>query len=188
MTFVHRWLPALALTAALAVAAPAAAGEPEPVTTSPPAATAAPGVSEQIDNYLKTSPALELPRDGATGVTSGSEPRKLHGAVDVTVGTGGYRSAYVRADAPLGERATASIVVGETRFGNNYAERFGGRFAPGVRQSLGLGLMFGGAGSGLADCRRVAAGENGAGLRRDPWIEDSRLRTCPAAEAASPPR
>ena len=184
MTSVRFLAPALALTAAFAIAAPASAAEPEAVATSPPAA--APSVSEQIDNYLKTSPALELPRDGATGVTSGSEPRKLHGAVDVTVGTGGYRSAYARADAPLGKSGTASIVVGETRFGNNYAGRFGGRFGPGVQQSLGLGLMFGGAGSGPTDCRRLAAGESG--VRRDPWIEDNRLRACSPAEGSSPPR
>ena len=111
--------PALVVAAALAAAAPTWAAEPEAVATAPAATTGAPpnpDIAAQIDTYLKTSPALVLPRDGPGGVTAGDEPRKIHGLVDVAVGTNGYRSAYVRSDIPVGQTGTLSIAVGESRF------------------------------------------------------------------------
>jgi hypothetical protein len=201
MTQLRRLLPALVLATVFAAGQPALAAEPEAVATAPPAAAPAAGaptaaaasVADQIDNYLKTSPAAELRKDDATGVTPGSEPRKIHGMVDVTVGTGGYRSAYVRSDVPIGATGTASFAFGETHFGNQFGGRFGsqfgGRFAPGVSQSFGLGLRFDDAALDPADCRRrQAIGEDGPGLRYDPRIEGERLRPCPAAGAPTSPQ
>ena len=176
-----RLFPALVLAAAVAASGPVLAAEPEAVATAA-AAGAPPSVAEQIDNYLKTSPVAKLPADGAAGVTSGDEPRKVHGMVDVSVGTGGYRSAYVRTDIPLGQSGTASIAFGETRFGNQFGGRYGGQFAPGARQSFGLGLRFDDAALDPSSLRcRQAAGEDGFGVRRDARIDGDRLGSCPGS-------
>jgi hypothetical protein len=204
MTSTGRMLSALALAAAFAVAGSALAAEPEVVATAaatgaPPSAAevtptagttgAPPSVADQIDTYLKTSPAAKLPSEGAAGVTPGDEPRKIHGMVDVSAGTGGYRSAYVRTDIPIGQNGTASIAFGETQFGNRFGGRYGGQFAPGARQSFALGLRFDDAAldpSGLR-CRQ-AAGEDGLGVRRDPRIGGDRLGSCAGAGMAGYPQ
>ncbi len=185
MTPARRLLPALALAAAFALAGSARAAEPEVVTTGS-ATDAPPSVADQIDTYLKTSPAAKLPSDGAAGVTSGSEPRKIHGMVDVAVGSGGYRSAYVQTEVPVGKNGTASFAFGQTQFGNRYGGQFGGRyggqFAPGARQSFGLGLRFDDAALDPSSLRcREAGGQDGPGVRRDPRIEGERLGSCPGA-------
>lgn len=177
-----RLFPALVLAAAVAASGPVLAAEPEAVATAA-AADAPPSVAEQIDNYLKTSPAV-LPKDGASGVTAGSEePRKVHGVVDVSVGTGGYRSAYVRSDIPVGKTGTVSIAVEDTRYGNR-----SGRFAEYGRQSLGLGLRFDGAALDPAGCRRRQAGEDAPDLRFDPRVDGQHLQSCPSADAPRYPQ
>lgn len=171
MFAVRRSLSALIFTGVFAAAAPVSAAD-EPIATAnkpaPPAASAQPaaaqpaaadpGVAAQIDDYLKTSPAIELPRDGgATGITSSEEPRKVHGVVDVAVGTHGYRSAYVRSDFPVGKTGTLSIAVEDSQFkgrgGYGYGYGYGG-YGGGYgdqtyrNQNLALGLAFGGAAQG----------------------------------------
>jgi hypothetical protein len=113
-------------------------------------------VGEQIDNYLKTSPAAALPKDNALGVTSGDEPRQVHGVVDLAVGSNGYRSAYVASELPIGKTGTATIAVRETQFKGRFGGYGGGPFAPQTRQSVGLGLSFSGS-SDAADprCRQA---------------------------------
>ena len=66
---------------ALAIAGLLASG-PAFAADEPPVATANPdpqSVAAQIDEYLKTSPAVSLPKDGAAGITSGDEPRQARG-------------------------------------------------------------------------------------------------------------
>jgi len=172
MFAVRRSLSALIFTGAFAAAAAAfaadepiaTANKPAPASTQPAAAgssvaaqpvAADPGVAAQIDNYLKTSPAIQLPRDGgANGITSSDEePRQVHGVVDVAVGTHGYRSAYVRSDFPVGKTGTLSIAVEDSQFkGRGYGYGYGyGGYGGGYgdqtyrNQNLALGLAFGGA-------------------------------------------
>lgn len=45
--------------------------------------------------------------------------RQVHGVASVTVGTGGYRSAYVSSLIPLGETGTLGIAVSQTDYGKN---------------------------------------------------------------------
>ncbi|MEO8113006.1 MAG: hypothetical protein ABI655_01405, partial [Phenylobacterium sp.] len=150
------------------------ADEP-PVATAPPAAAAPISTAEQIEQYLKSSRVTDLPTDAAPGVTSGEEPRRVHGEVSVAVGTGGYRSAYVRTDLPVGRTGTLSIAVQDTRFNGRLAPRgYGGWGYGGM--DLGLALALGGAGDGPA-CRN-----SWEGLRLrpdDPWrIDDAAARRC----------
>ena len=155
MTRARVLVPALILAAALA--APALADD-TPIATASTAAAPTPAApmttAEQIDNYLKTSPARALPTDAASGVTSSEEPRKVHGEVDIAVGTGGYRSAYARADMPVGKTGVVSVAVQQGQFNG----RGGGQRS---FQNLGLGFAFGEAAGGSADsrCRRGPDGQ-----------------------------
>ncbi len=98
------------LQAAQAEAA-AKAPPPKPMTTD-----------EQIAAFLATSPAVQL-KDSAGGVTrlddSEPEPRKIHGSTGVTIGSGGYRSAYVSTLIPIGESSTLGVAYSQTDHGNN---------------------------------------------------------------------
>lgn len=106
-----------ALVFAAVVMASAARAEEPPVATAAPEAPMS--VADQIDIYLKSSPVLEVePRGGAEGVVppgGGLHDRKVHGEISVGVGTGGYRSVYVRTDMPLGETGHLSLAFGEAR-------------------------------------------------------------------------
>ena len=114
------------LQAAQAEAA-AKAPPPKPLTTD-----------EQIAAFLATSPAVGL-EDGARGITrvddGEREPRKIHGSAGVTVGTGGYRSAYVSTLIPIGETSTLGVAYSQTDHGNNVVYRpydgfgYGGGYA-----------------------------------------------------------
>lgn len=134
--------PLLVLLAGLALAGPAlaqtVAGEDEVVSTAAhrldartaaeaqnaPAVTAPPPriltTDEQIAAFLATSPALEG-RDGLVGLGRSDEEttRKIHGSAGVTVGTGGYRSAYVSTLIPIGETSTLGLAYSQTDHGNN---------------------------------------------------------------------
>jgi hypothetical protein len=147
-----------ALFLAAALAAPALADDTPVVTAAggagAPVASGAMSTAEQIDNYLKTSPVLKLPPEGAVGVTSSEEPRKVHGEVELAVGTGGFRSAYARADLPVGKTGVVSVAVQQTQFNG----RGGGQRS---HQNLALGFAVGDAATeaGEPRCRRGPDGE-----------------------------
>jgi hypothetical protein len=122
-----------ALLLAALVATPALAEEAPQATA---AQTPAPTVGQQIDEYLRTSPAARIDDDSVTGVTA-RDDRQVHGEVAVGVGTGGYRSFYMRSDMPLGETGRLSLAFSDTR-----NARFGDY--RGVRRSVGADLRFGG--------------------------------------------
>jgi hypothetical protein len=147
-----------AALAAVTLASAARAADPEIVTTAAPAGSGAPpsgapsgagassSVADQIDAYLKSSPALALPKDGPGGVTTADEPRQIHGFVDVAAGSNGYRSAFVESEIPVGKTGTATIAIGETRFDGRSFGGPGYRGGPGgSSQNLALGLALGGA-------------------------------------------
>lgn len=97
------------------IATPVLAAEP-PATEAPVAtASASSSVADQIDAYLRSSPALELEAAEVVGVVPGDD-RRPHGEVSVGVGSHGYRSVYARTDLPLGENGRLSIAVENTRF------------------------------------------------------------------------
>ena len=178
-----RFAPALLTIAAVAaLAGPAWAADPEPVAAAPAPLT----IDEQIDNYIRTSPAAVLPKDNAAGVVSGDEPRQVHGMVDVTVGSNGYRSATVASELPIGKTGTATIAVRETQFKGRYgAGGYGGsgygRFGPQSGQDVALGLSLGGADSANPRCRQAV--EDGA-VNLDPRFGGG--RTCHAAAPPAP--
>lgn len=117
----------------------------EPAATDAPVATAsadAPALStaEQIDAFLKSSPARDLPRDDVPDGVVPREDRKPHGEISVGVGTGGYRSVSGRAEIPVGETGRVSLAFENTRngYGRGY---YGGPYGAGP--GLGLGSPLG---------------------------------------------
>jgi hypothetical protein len=79
----------------------------------------------------------------------------VHGVVDLSVGTNGYRSAFVASEIPVGKTGTATIAVGETRFDGR---GWGGpmsRYGSNTSQSLALGLNLGGAEATDWRCRQA---------------------------------
>lgn len=94
---------------AAVIATPPAAAPSTPMTTA-----------EQIAAFLDASPAIER-GEGLAGLAETSQdetPRKIHGSAGVTVGTGGYRSAYVATQIPIGQNATLGLAYAQTDHGN----------------------------------------------------------------------
>jgi hypothetical protein len=75
--------------------------------------------------------------------------------VDVSVGSNGYRSAFVASEIPVGKTGTATIAVGETRFNGRGWGGPGYRGGPNSSQNLALGLALGGAGATDWRCRQA---------------------------------
>lgn len=76
---------------------------------------------EQIAAFLAASPAVRV-EDSAGGVTRLSEEpegRKIHGSAGVTIGSRGYRSAYVSTLIPIGETTTLGLALSQTDHGDN---------------------------------------------------------------------
>lgn len=166
---------ALALLSALLAAGAARAGEPAPAD-APMASSPAPSVADQIDAFIKASPVPALPQDAAPGATTTAPDRKVHGVVELGVGTNGYRHAFVQSDMPLGEHGSLSIAVDDTRFN--------GRFGQFRSQGVGLGLAFGEAARGVGRCRRV--GEVSTPIDAPSYAPSRPSRICGDAEMASP--
>jgi len=119
-----------------------------PTDAPPPAADTA----AQVENFVHKAPPVNLDDGAPDGVIGQEEPRKVHGEVGVSIGTGGYRSGYVSSVIPVGKTGTVAIAVGETKFGRRGGPGWGGGYAPyGERQTFGLGLAFGEAAQ--APCR-----------------------------------
>jgi hypothetical protein len=165
----------LVLLSALLAAGAARAGEPTaadaPVTSSPPTS-----VADQIDAFIKASPVPALPQDAAPGATSTADDRKVHGVVELGIGSNGYRHAYIQSDMPLGEHGSLSIAVDDTRFN--------GRFGQFRSQGLGVGLAFGEAARGGGRCRRL--GEVTTPIDAPSYAMSRPPRICSDSDLASP--
>jgi len=85
---------------------------------APAAAPAAPrSTAEQIDDFIRSSPAARpSPEEMAAMDEAEIEPdRRVHGTVEVGVGTHGYRHVGVTAHYPVGKTGHVSVAVGSTR-------------------------------------------------------------------------
>lgn len=134
-------------TAIIAAAALAMAGQAwaqtspadGPVGTAPSGEDAPLSTPQQIDQYLASSPAVSSAADPyrqGLAATDADGKRRIHGAISLGVGTGGYRSGSVSAVFPVGETGVVALSYGQTKNGHVYG-RFGdprygydSRFAP----------------------------------------------------------
>ena len=105
------------LAAAALIASPALAADEPVATASQTPAPAAITTSEQIDAFIRSSPAASVAEPGEVNGVVARNDRKVHGEVSVGVGTGGYRSVYVRTDMPVGETGRVSLAFEDTRYG-----------------------------------------------------------------------
>lgn len=106
--------PAAVEVVAAAAAAPVAAPAQAPTPGRTPARPMS--TAEQIDDFLKSSPAAAPSEDEMAALDEGLEPeRRVHGSVEVGVGTHGYRHASVEAHYPVGKTGHVSVAVGTTR-------------------------------------------------------------------------
>lgn len=157
-------LAVLTAAAGLAAVAPAAWAQ-EAITTAPVAAAtsaalpvakaaatpASTDTAAQIDTWIKKAPPVDLDDGAPGGVTTSQAPRKVHGEVGVSVGSGGYRSAYAVSVMPIGETGTLTLAVSESKGGRRGGYGYGyggpgfGRFGGygGDQSSFALGLALG---------------------------------------------
>lgn len=109
----------LALTAALFCVAATGASAQEAMSTAgasgnPPAAETA----RQIDAWIAASPGARDEEQSV--VNSFGRPRdgRIHGQVELGVGTGGYRSGSITTVAPIGDSGTLMLHFGQSK--NDY--------------------------------------------------------------------
>ncbi|MGR4864927.1 hypothetical protein [Caulobacter sp. LARHSG274] len=93
---------------------------------------------EQVAAWLAASPPIERVDNGPVGYSSGpadeTAKRQVHGSMGVSVGTGGYRSAYASTLIPVGETGTLGIAVSQTDYGKH-----GRAYGYGYGDPLGYG-------------------------------------------------
>lgn len=111
-------------TAGASGAPPAASSEVQATAPAKRAETPAPyrprSTAEQIDDFIRTSPAAQpspeemaaMDADGPGGL---EEERRVHGRVELGIGTHGYRHGSVTAHYPVGKSGHVSVAVGSTR-------------------------------------------------------------------------
>ena len=135
-----------ALTASLAVAADdevvVAASRPAPLPTAAEQekaradadaraqqATRPLTTEEQVAAWTAHSPKIsrgdQASDDALWPADNAGSKRQVHGVASVSVGTGGYRSAYISSFMPVGENGTLGIAVSQTDYGNNARYGYG---------------------------------------------------------------
>ncbi|HTM80737.1 hypothetical protein [Asticcacaulis sp.] len=166
-------LAAGSLVASLAVAdeVVVAASRPAPLPTAAEQAKAKADVQaraeqatrpltteEQVAAWTAHSPKIsrgdQASDDGLWPAADASSKRQVHGEASVTVGTGGYRSAYVSSLIPLGENGTLGIAVSQTDYGNN------ARYGYGYGDPYGYGYDDNGYGYGRGWGRRGGSSQS----------------------------
>ena len=171
-------LLATVLAFGLSATAQAESGEQEPIATArvapsptgprllPVPAVAKPSAmpmstSEQIDAYLRASPTTSWQDAEALDRQESGPEREIRSQVGAAVGTGGYRSAYVQSDIPVGRDGNLSIFVQPTQGGrgHGYGRGYGydSGYGYGGHSGQSLGLSFDLSGQARAgDCREGA--------------------------------
>ncbi len=120
-------------TASATAAKPA--GDAKPMTTD-----------EQIRAWLTDAPRLDRSTvAGGDGDADADAPakRQIHGSAGVSMGSGGYSSAYVSTLIPVGKDGTLGLAYSQTDYGNGKSGR--GYWRPrGRSQSVAVSLDMGG--------------------------------------------
>lgn len=174
---------------------------PAATTATPPLTT-----QQQIDSFIYSSPPMDQDHRGLLPAALSDErdadgKRKIHGSMGVSVGTGGYRSAYASALIPVGETTTVGIAVSQTDFGKHggfYADPYYGggyyggygygpgygRARGGSQQSVALSVMTGAGGRGDSTPEGCAPGFRDGGRYVEPmWVEGLRDGAHPCSAA-----
>lgn len=156
---------------------------------------------EQIAAFIAANPnpdVADRPRGLLPADRDADGKRKIHGSMGVSVGTGGYRSAYASALIPVGESTTVGVAVSKTDFGKHggwyggpvYGDPIYGGYGPGFgrmrggeRQSIALSVMSGGPGGRADTPEGCAPGFRDGGRYIELlWVERLRDGAHPCAE------
>ena len=183
-----------------------AAQTPTTPAATPPVKTLT--TQEQIAAFIAANPSPQID-EGRRGLLPADRDedgkRKVHGSMGVSVGTGGYRSAYASALFPVGENTTVGVAVSQTDFGkrggfyadpyygDGYYSGYGGygygpgygRVRGGSQQSVALSVMTGAGGRGDSTPEGCAPGFRDGGRYVEPlWVEGLRDGAHPCSAAA----
>lgn len=107
---------------------------PKPTPSLAPMTT-----DEQIAAFLRASPTTPWQAAERLDALSDAPVREIHGEAGVAVGTGGFRSAYVQSDIPVGRNGTLSLFVQQTQ-GRGHGYGYGNSFGSGGPSGRSLGL------------------------------------------------
>ena len=110
-------LAASVLIAAQSGAGPAAAQEAMATagaSGNPPASETA----RQIDEWIASSPAAREQEEGVLAGLVAPRERRIHGEVELGIGTGGYRSGSITTVMPLGDNGSLMLHYGQSK--NDY--------------------------------------------------------------------
>jgi len=124
---------------ATAEAAPARTPAPEAARATP--TTTPMTTAEQIDAFIKGSPAARVEAEELADAAI-TPDRRVHGEVSVGVGTHGYRSVHMRTEMPVGKNGWISLSAGQTEGRGLYPGCYGPGPA-GPWDGPGCGPVFG---------------------------------------------
>lgn len=117
----------------VALDTPAPAGSVTPVTAEDTAKATQAQVLSTLDGTRP--PERRQPTSwGRDDADSGPQKRQIHSEAGVSIGTGGYKSAYVATLIPVGETGTLGLAYSQTDHGKNsylYADPYGYGYGPG---------------------------------------------------------
>ncbi|BBF81702.1 hypothetical protein [Asticcacaulis excentricus] len=117
----------------VALDTPAPAASVTPVTAEDTAKATQAQVLSTLDG-TRTPDRRQPTSWGRDDTDSGPQKRQIHGEAGVSIGTGGYKSAYVATLIPVGETGTLGIAYSQTDHGNNgyiYGDPYGYGYGPG---------------------------------------------------------
>ncbi|MGC1301654.1 MAG: hypothetical protein WA840_04695, partial [Caulobacteraceae bacterium] len=86
------------------------------------------------------------PSQGGPSGQGAPPPRAIHGEAGVSIGSSGYRDAYVAADIPIGDRSDLGVAVSDTKLPSHHG--YGG----GEYKSLGISLNIDASKGGQGAC------------------------------------
>ncbi|WP_298327372.1 hypothetical protein [Asticcacaulis sp.] len=104
-----------------------------PVTAEDTAKTTQAQVLSTLDG-TRTPDRRQPTSWGRDDEDTGPQKRQIHGEAGVSIGTGGYKSAYVATLIPVGETGTLGIAYSQTDHGKNgyiYGDPYGYGYGPG---------------------------------------------------------
>jgi hypothetical protein len=102
--------------------------------------------ARQIDAWLSNDGASANqggPQGGGQG--GAAQPRAIHGEAGASIGSNGYRNAYVAADIPVGQNSDLGVAVSDTQLPSRHG--YGGGSVKSLGISLSINTANGGGGS-----------------------------------------
>jgi hypothetical protein len=137
----------MVLAAAFALLSGGAALAEDPIATAPVGGAGAPPTAAASTDASGSTSALSIPPEPQPMAMGMCGPQKVkddgtletapHGAVEVGVGTGGYRHVGATVCQPIGQNGALAVSISDTK--GDFGSRWGGRRGRGARFMGGPG-------------------------------------------------